>query len=226
VTRIPKYVLFAALLANGCTFDSHLEGDSPDSAAAPSPAIDAGANPAWPVDEVSRPAFLEHPEPEVQVTIRAWRERHLIHGDVSSPDSARCIDELAALETVTVPADEFRRLCARCEPDDRTSPECEELGHANACAPIASLRGPDGELGEPQPLNVIARTHRDDTSHQHLVIHETIHHLGRCTGDGIDDGHTRIPYWCTGGDVCDAEEASRSINSRARAFLSERRDDE
>jgi hypothetical protein len=203
--------LLATLLLVGCGYDAHAPNGSPATADG-YPTLDAGPSPYPPG---SRPTFLSHDEPAVQAAVAAWRERHLIHGDVSSPDGPRCIDAFA-LESVTVDPRELRRLCGRCDPTDPV-PECDELGRASACAPIGALRGSDGELGEQRPLIVVGDSHVE--AYAHLVIHQTIHHLGRCTGEGSDDGHTRAHYWCSGGDVCTPDEASESIHSRARVLL-------
>lgn len=182
--------------------------------------LDGGvwAPPSW---GDGRPAFATHEDPTVQTTIAAWRERYLIHHDVASPDTAQCIDELAWLETVVVPEPELRRLCERCAPDD-TAPECDALIRTNGCATVGQPRGSDGELEEARPLIVVAdQSSRDARDLAHLVIHETIHHLGRCSGQGSDEGHTRSQLWCVGGEACTPEEAATTVQSRARAMLPE-----
>jgi len=211
-----------ALSLAGCSYESHPAQEALGSVDGGVPAVDAGTadppDPSGAGGDISRPAHLQHGEVAVQATIRAWRERHLIHGDVSSPDSERCFAEIPDLETVTVSPEEFRRLCQKCVPDDPAS-ECDELGRANACAPFDRLRQPDGELGESRALNVIAPAFPAGSGvHRRLVIHETIHHLGRCSGEGLDHWHQESHWWCTGGDVCEPGEAAESINSRARVF--------
>ena len=136
-----------ALLAAGCPYESHDVRSDGGTAVA----TDGG-----PLRRIGPegPEYTEHPDPAVQATIAAWRERYFVQGDVGSPDRPACIDDFALLEIVSAEGEEFRRLCMRCDPDD-SAPECDELGWADSCAPIGSLRE-DGELGEPRPLNVVA----------------------------------------------------------------------
>lgn len=214
----------------GCEYQAHLGGLERGGEGPPVMLGDAGPPPAdaaaetlafEPLGSESHtdlaPRFADHPQLEVKATIAAWRERYLTRGDVGSPDGARCVAELAALRTVVVEPEEFRRLCWRCDPDDEDD-ECEAMGRANACAPVDRPRREDGTLGESRPLNVIASTFADrPTTFTNLVIHETIHHLGRCTGDGMDHWHRQDRLWCTRAETC-GEDAEWSVDARARAL--------
>ena len=207
---VPPCLPLLALLTTGCPYQSHGVGESGTPVA-----TDGGSLRRVGPDG---PEYTEHPNAAVQATIAAWRERYFVQGDVSSPDRPACIDDFARLAVISAEGEEFRRLCMRCDPDDST-PECDALGRADSCAPVASRRE-EGEFGEPRPLNVVAsRFTPGSEAHGWLVIHETIHHLGRCTGDGIDASHDRPHLWCIG-DRCDGGDARGSITSRARALAS------
>ena len=213
--RISVALLLIAL--GGCRFESsEWSAPPPDGGAME---LDGGGWVAPPIWDDERPPFASHEDPTVRTTIAAWRERYLIHRDVASPDTAQCIDELAWLETAVVSRTELRRLCQRCTPND-TAPECEGLTRASGCATVGQLRDSDGELEESRPLLVVAdEPGRDARTLQHLFIHEALHQLGLCSGQGSDEGHSRMEVWCIGGDACSPEEAAMSVQSRARAML-------
>jgi len=151
-----------------------------------------------------------HADPAVTAAIDAWRRRHERRGDVPSPDTSRCETRFADLEIAVPSHEDFRRLCQRCDLTDPT-PRCEDMGRINACAPWGDPHDDDGHIGAFHALILIDATLAEDPrTFDGLVVHETIHHLGICTGYGADATHTDEALWGPHPNSIEAR-ASRSL---------------
>lgn len=76
--------------------------------------------------------------------------------------------------------------CNRCGPHmcSGENPLCMEC--ASACQPM---------FQKLYPLIVIHESYRCTENWNNLIIHESIHWLGRCTGAGVDANHKSLIYW-------------------------------
>ena len=210
--------LFAVslLLFQGCGYSAH-EDDIASSGEWIS--ADAGIDdeedpsptaPSLPSAHAPAP-MLSHPNEAVAAAIEAWRARYETHGDLPSPDTTECVARFADLEIVAPSHDDFRRLCRRCDTTD-PSPHCEALGRINACAPWGDERDDDGHIGALHAMIVLDRQHAEvPRSRDALIVHETIHHLGTCTGYGPDAAHADTFLWCSS-PGCIEGEAFRQVH--------------
>lgn len=214
-------LLASILLVGGCAYSSHdpvprSDGLEPSDAAVPfepdaSEPSDPGPSEGPDGGPIATP-IAEHPHPAVSAAIAAWRWRATEVGDVGTPDTARCADLFAGLQIVAPDHRMFRLLCHRCDLTD-DAPQCESLGRINACAPWGDPRDDDdGRSHESTALVVLDATLAENPeTHDRLVIHESLHHLGWCSLEGADSAHHNDAWWC--GDDADC------ITARAQAAL-------
>lgn len=219
-------LLALAVAAAGCSYDTH-GGASPSAEASPVP-TDAGvfeeelSDPDAPVDGAEPDdggtedredggedagSLFGHDDPAVMAAVEAWTARHEERGDLPTLEVGSCIRTINGMWILVPEPDEFFRLCKTCNLSD-DSPRCEAVGRANGCAPWHGVY----EDGKVHALVVLdAGRAADSNVRSRLVIHETIHHLARCSDHPGDRLHEDRRLWCTDDPRC--------ITARARAAL-------
>lgn len=214
------WCLVASLAAVGCALEAH---PTDEDAPSPFPATDT---PAPLADEDTPPPAREEPEtpappsapppprevpldPVIAATYAAWDARAEENGDVP-PLGDLCDAYLDGIEVLIPDHHGFRSLCYACDSRD-PDPVCAERGRAYACAPFWRARP-----GEPRrALVVLDAGHAGTAARASLIIHETIHHLGACTGIGADRAHTHPALWCEGSSA----DCVNTVHSRAERLL-------
>ncbi|MFW5921317.1 MAG: hypothetical protein ACOCUS_05705 [Polyangiales bacterium] len=219
MARIALPFVLVVVAVTGCQYDAH--GIASSSEEAPAVPSDAGVGedaerpgePTEPTEnepadgDAGRASGLVHDDPAVMAAVRAWTARHREQGDLPTLEVGSCERTLDGLRILVPDANEFFRHCEKCNLTD-DSPRCDRHGRANGCAPWHGVY----EDGKVHALIVLDPSRAADPPvRDRLVVHETIHHLARCSDHPGDRLHEDRRLWCTDDPTC--------VTARAHAML-------
>lgn len=131
----------------------------------------------------SQPNELE--KEQIQNTIIAWQSFSNL-----APYNDECQFQFENnLHIVRANESEIRTFCRACGPDmcQGLNAPCSTCVHA--CQPTHQYKS------VVYPLIVIHESHHCKQIWYRLVVHEAIHWLGNCTGNGNDPDHLNMWYW-------------------------------
>lgn len=227
-------LLIAAWLISGCAYDAHPPSSGTATEMLPEHIDSAATVAEVPEEEIATPAasatdeepaadpppaaadpapFRHVPlDPVIAATYAAWNARATEDRDIRAMGE-RCETYLEGIEIITADHDTFRELCFACDASD-PDPSCVERGRAHACSPWARSRRGEAR----RALVVVEAAAAATPTRTSLIIHETIHHLGWCTGLGTDSLHQLEALWCEGPSAA----CRRSVHSRAERLVTDR----
>ena len=144
------------------------------------------------------PSHVVHPTQgtEAEIIATAMEEWESQIG----PTGPVCAAQLPDLRVAYVEGEDFERACGRCAVAH--GEQCDYDRCQWGCA-YACYRDADGVVGafnasKRTPILVVNSRDKDTNIRHRLIVHETMHWLGTCSGEGQDYYHTDTRYWREG----------------------------